>query len=536
MAALRPDPAEPTSRGWRHGRAREIRERLRVAGLLAPRGWAARREGLLGGVHSPATRLRAVLDDLGPLYAAFAGYLSLRCDLLPRADTDALAQPSRRPHPFPQEQAERIIRLELGRRGGELASLGGAAHWSPLFQWHSARLPDGAEVRLKLVRPDLEAQWAREADLLQTLGPARVGTLDGGLLDMPAALDDFPEFLQHRLDLRATANGLVELSQGGGAPDGLVAAEVLRPWCSRQLLAVRVLPDSRPLEPGDSDVARRVSLSWLQQALLAPVCPEHLEAGELLQLADGRIGICGGTFGRIDPELRVDLLRFLVAAATSRPDRVCALLPAISTRSRGALSYRKLYHQLRQAEPFRTGGWSDSHPGERCADTVLIYSRLARQAGHPLLPQAATFARALLCLERHAEALAPSRDGLRQGLDDLRVIAAAVRLREQLGPGAFPETVYRLVETGTAVLERVADSARPAAHQAQEPREPKHDMPASALAAGLLMASLVLLVHAALGALDLAPPGEALAAGTYLGAGLVGVWILSRRGAHERRR
>lgn len=534
MAALRPHPAEPTSRGARHGREREIRERLRVAGLLAPRGWAARREGLLGGVHSPATRLRAVLDDLGPLYAAFAGYLSLRCDLLPRADTDALAQPSRRPHPFPQEQAERLIRLELGRRGGELASLGGAAHWSPLFQWHSARLPDGAEVRLKLLRPELEAQWAREAGLLQTLGQARVGTLDGGLLDMPAALDDFPEFLQHRLDLGAAADGLVELSEG--APDGLVAAEVLRPWCGRQLLAVRVPPDSRPLEPGDPDVARRLSLSWLQQALLAPVCPEHLEAGELLQLADGRIGICGGTFGRIDPELRVDLLRFLVAAATSRPDRVCALLPAISTRNRGALSYRELYHQLRQAEPFRTGGWSDSHPGERCADTVLIYWRLARQAGHPPLPQTATFARALLCLERHAEALAPSRDGLCQGLDDLRVIAAAVRLREQLGPGALPETVYRLVETGTAVLERVADSARPAAHQAQERREPKHDMPASALAAGLLVASLVLLAHAALGALDLAPPGEALAAGTYLGAGLLAVWMLSRRGAHEHRR
>lgn len=120
---------------------------------------------------------------------------------------------------------------------------------------------------------------------------------------------------------------------------------------------------------------------------------------------------------------------------------------AVSTRTRGGLSYQDLYHQLRQAEPFRTGGWSDRHRGERCADALCIYWRLARQPGRRLRPHAAAFACGVLALERQAEAKAPARDGLRQGLDDVRVIAAAVRLREQLGPRALPETVYGLMET-----------------------------------------------------------------------------------------
>jgi aryl carrier-like protein len=222
-----------------------------------------------------------------------------------------------------------------------------------------------------------------------------------------------------------------------------------------------------------------------------------------------------------------------VATADSRPDRICALLPAISSRKPGASSYQDLYHQLRQAEPFRTGGWNDRHRGERYADALFMQWRLAHHAGHPLSPQAAAFARSLLALAHHAEALGPDRDGLRQGLDDLRVIAAAVRLRQQLGPRGLPETVYRLMESGTSMLERLADAARPKAHQEREPvgSNHRHYRIATALALGLLTGALALLGRPVLAALHLAPSTESLAAALYLGVGLLAVWLLARRGS-----
>ncbi|MFY2763881.1 ubiquinone biosynthesis regulatory protein kinase UbiB [Arenimonas sp. MALMAid1274] len=116
-------------------------------------------------------RLRLALQELGPIFVKFGQVLSTRRDLLPPDIAQELTLLQDRVAPFPGEDARARIEAALGRPVSEvfaefdLTPLASAS----IAQVHAARLHDGREVVVKVLRPGIRKQIAADVDLLRTL-------------------------------------------------------------------------------------------------------------------------------------------------------------------------------------------------------------------------------------------------------------------------------------------------------------------------------------------------------------------------------
>jgi ubiquinone biosynthesis protein len=138
---------------------------LRYISFLSPNRWR-RSSGLPRG-----ERLRLALQDLGPIFVKFGQVLSTRRDLLPADVADSLAKLQDQVAPFPAEQARELIEQAFDEPLNTLF-----AHIEPeplasasIAQVHAARLINGEEVVIKLVRPGIEPLIRRDINLLYTL-------------------------------------------------------------------------------------------------------------------------------------------------------------------------------------------------------------------------------------------------------------------------------------------------------------------------------------------------------------------------------
>lgn len=117
-------------------------------------------------------RLRLALIELGPIFVKAGQILSTRHDLLPADVAEELALLQDRVPPFPGAQARAAIEAALGAPIDRLykefdeTALASAS----IAQVHAARLPDGREVVVKVLRPQIHARIAADIALLRALG------------------------------------------------------------------------------------------------------------------------------------------------------------------------------------------------------------------------------------------------------------------------------------------------------------------------------------------------------------------------------
>ncbi len=138
---------------------------VRYARYLNPYYWAHRN-------RSPrAVRLRLALQALGPIFIKAGQVLSTRRDLLPDDIADELSKLQDRVAPFDGNQAMRIVEAALGVPLGNVflefdrQALASAS----IAQVHAAKLLDGREAVVKVLRPGIRNIIDRDIDLLNTL-------------------------------------------------------------------------------------------------------------------------------------------------------------------------------------------------------------------------------------------------------------------------------------------------------------------------------------------------------------------------------
>ncbi len=138
---------------------------LRFLLYLLPWNW--RRPTYL----SRAVRLRCALEDLGPIFVKLGQVLSTRADLLPDDIALELRRLQDRVAPFEGKAARALVEQALGASVEELfqtfeeTPLASAS----IAQVHAARLRNGREVVVKVLRPGLRPVIRRDLDLLYTM-------------------------------------------------------------------------------------------------------------------------------------------------------------------------------------------------------------------------------------------------------------------------------------------------------------------------------------------------------------------------------
>lgn len=116
-------------------------------------------------------RIRLALQDLGPIFVKFGQAVSTRRDLLPADIADELAKLQDQVPPFPAERAVAILDAAYGKSVNEVFE---RFDFEPLAaasiaQVHSAALPGGQEVIVKLLRPGVRDLIEQDLDVLYAI-------------------------------------------------------------------------------------------------------------------------------------------------------------------------------------------------------------------------------------------------------------------------------------------------------------------------------------------------------------------------------
>ncbi|HSD95927.1 MAG TPA: ubiquinone biosynthesis regulatory protein kinase UbiB [Sulfuricaulis sp.] len=166
---------------------------------LAPWRLFARR-GLPRGV-----RLREALEELGPVFVKFGQMLSTRPDLLPEDIAEELARLQDSVPPFSGDESVRLIEQALG---GNLDRFFSEFSREPIAsasvaQVHIARLHDGTEVAVKVLRPGIESIIERDLELLYMLARLAVRYVPDTRRFRPVeVVDEYNKTIHDELDLR----------------------------------------------------------------------------------------------------------------------------------------------------------------------------------------------------------------------------------------------------------------------------------------------------------------------------------------------
>jgi ubiquinone biosynthesis protein len=116
-------------------------------------------------------RIRLALEELGPIFVKFGQAVSTRRDLLPSHIADELAKLQDRVPPFPAEVAIDILDKSYERPVTEIFPRFDREPFAAasIAQVHTAALPDGAEVVVKLLRPGVRGQIEEDLTVLYAL-------------------------------------------------------------------------------------------------------------------------------------------------------------------------------------------------------------------------------------------------------------------------------------------------------------------------------------------------------------------------------
>jgi len=212
-----------------------------------------------------AVRLRLALETLGPIFVKFGQLLSTRRDLVPLDIADELAQLQDRVPPFPSAQALSILEQTYGK---PLCEVFAEFDETPIAsasvaQVHFARLPDGREVAVKILRPGIAATIAHDVALLQVCATLiERGWEDGKRLKPRAVVAEFEKYLHDELDLMREASNASQLRRNFADTRLLLVPEVYWDWCSGQVMVMQRM-HGIPVSPTAALRAAGIDLSKL---------------------------------------------------------------------------------------------------------------------------------------------------------------------------------------------------------------------------------------------------------------------------------
>ncbi len=261
-----------------------------------------------------AVRLRRALESLGPIFVKFGQMLSTRRDLLPADLADELALLQDRVPPVSNEAALEVLENFYGRpidevfRDFERTPIASAS----VAQVHLARLPDGTEVAVKVLRPGIDRIIAHDIALLE----AAAGLLErlwpeGRRLKPREVVAEFSKHLHDELDLMREAANCSQLRRNFKDSSLLLVPEVHWDWCGSRVMVmermhgVTISQNSALVAQGnDLKALSRAGVEiFFTQVFRDGFFHADMHPGNILVHADGRyIALDFGIMGTLNDE------------------------------------------------------------------------------------------------------------------------------------------------------------------------------------------------------------------------------------------
>jgi ubiquinone biosynthesis protein len=187
-------------------------------------------------------RLRRALESLGPIFVKFGQLLSVRRDLVPEDLADELAKLQDNVPPFSSVQVietlDRAYERPYTSVFSEFNLLPIAS--ASVAQVHFAKLPDGREVAVKVIRPGIRDVIANDVGLLYIVaGIVEHIFPDGKRLRPREVVVEFEKTVGDELDLVREAANASQLRRNFADRRLLIVPEVFWDYCNRDVMVMQ---------------------------------------------------------------------------------------------------------------------------------------------------------------------------------------------------------------------------------------------------------------------------------------------------------
>ncbi|MFN2236077.1 MAG: ABC1 kinase family protein [Anaerolineales bacterium] len=305
-----------------------ISERLNL-----PRRWI-RRQPIPEDELTLPIRARTTLEDLGPTFVKVGQILSTRSDLIPPEYLVELRRLQDDVSPLSWDVIKPEIEKELGKPVNQLFldidpnPIASAS----LAQVHAARMPNGTQVIVKVLRPGIEETVKLDLDILYDLAQlAEERTPLGNRYDLMDLAEEFSFALKEELDLRREGRNADRFREQFEKNKYMYVPRVF--WehtTQRVMVQERIhgikIDDLKALDAAGMDrkkLAQRAADMVLQEVLDDGFFHADPHPGNMLIMEGGVIGMLDfGTMGRIEKSERVALARLFIVAVQMDVDGI----------------------------------------------------------------------------------------------------------------------------------------------------------------------------------------------------------------------
>ena len=186
-------------------------------------------------------RLREALESLGPIFVKFGQVMSTRRDLLPPDIADELARLQDRVPPFDSALAIARIEKSFGR---PLEKIFASFDHTPIAsasiaQVHFAVLPNGREVAVKVLRPNMLPAIEKDLALMHMMaGWVEGASADGKRLKPREVVGEFDKYLHDELDLVREAASAAQLRRNMAGLDLVMIPEMIWDYCMPDVMVM----------------------------------------------------------------------------------------------------------------------------------------------------------------------------------------------------------------------------------------------------------------------------------------------------------
>lgn len=436
-------------------------------------GWPFRWLGYAGDpALPPVTR---AITALGPAYVKFGQILSTRPDVVGDRLAGHLQLLQDRLPPFPDATAREVIAAELGAPVETLFSeFSAPVAAASIAQVHRARRADtGAEVAVKVMRPEIEAAFRRDIDafhsaagMIEAISPAT------RRLRPTAVVSHFESVVRGELDFRLEAASASQFAENTADDAGFVAPRPHWDLSSRRVLTTDWveginMSEVEAIRAAGHDTARlaeRIIQLFLSHALRDGFFHADMHQGNLKVTPAGAVAAFDfGIMGEIDDYTRrvyAEILYGFITRDYARVARVhfeAGYVPADRDEAEFARALRAVGEPIFGADATRIS----------MANLLAYLFEVTERFGMQTRTELILLQRTMVVVE-----------GVARSLDPQINIWAAARpvvegyIRDNLGPRAAVRDVWHALQTLGRFGPKLPDLVERQLRELSEPRAP----------------------------------------------------------------